>query len=66
MPVSSTFKPWARASQPTIVVISWMRVRVSLALVEAERSWLSLARRHGCEEMWMFAMVVVWIAANLK
>lgn len=59
MPFSSTFRPWARASQPTIVVISWMRVRVSLAFVEAERSWLSFARRHGCEETWMLAMVVV-------
>lgn len=25
-----------------------MRVLVSLALVDEDRSWLSLARRHGC------------------
>lgn len=45
-------KPRAKASQPTIVAMSWTRVLVSLALVDAERSWLSFARTQGCVEIW--------------
>ena len=42
--------PLARASQPTMSEISWIRPLTSLALVLPERSWLSFARRHGCLE----------------
>lgn len=40
----------ARASQPRMVEISWIRALTSLALAFADRSWLSLAWRHGWEE----------------
>jgi hypothetical protein len=53
-PVWAVERPCAKASQPTIVEISWTRVFVSLAFVDEDRSWLSFARRHGWEETWTF------------
>jgi hypothetical protein len=52
VPLSVTFKPWARASQPTMVAISCTSCLVSLAFVDWERRRLSFARRQGCVETW--------------
>merc|ERR1719282_2020623 len=49
-PTSAVVRPWANASQPTIVAMSCTRALVSLAFVEADLSWLSFARTHGCAE----------------
>ena len=35
-----------------MVEISVTRLRVSRVVVACERIWESLARRHGCEEIW--------------
>ena len=43
-------KEFARASQPRMRAISWMRLFVSRALASLDRSWESLARRHGWVE----------------
>jgi hypothetical protein len=42
----------ARASIPSMSEISWTRAFTSFALVFLDRSWLSFAMRHGCEETW--------------
>lgn len=42
-----------------MVAISWIRLLVSLALVEAERNSESFALAHGCLEMCTFAMALV-------
>jgi hypothetical protein len=52
VPLSVTCKPWARASQPTMVAISCTSCLVSLAFVDWERRRLSFARRQGCVETW--------------
>lgn len=41
-----------KASQPTISEMSCISVFTSLAGVDCDRSWLSLASRHGCRETW--------------
>jgi len=51
-PVSVTSRPWARASQPTMVAISCTSCLVSLACVDCERRRLSFAFRHGWVETW--------------
>ena len=45
-----TFHPAANASTPRMVAISWTRLRVSRVVVDADRSWESLAWRRGWEE----------------
>jgi hypothetical protein len=65
VPDSVTSKPWARASQPTMVAISCTSCLTSRPFVDWERRMLSFARRHGCVEMWTLegreeAMSVVW------
>lgn len=52
MPVWVVWRVCERASLPTIVAMTWMRVAVSFALVDWERSRLICARTHGCVEMW--------------
>jgi hypothetical protein len=47
-----TVSPAAVASIPMIRAISWTRALVSRALVVLDRSWESLAWRHGCVETW--------------
>jgi len=47
-------RPAAVASQPRMKEISWTRAFVSLAFAVLERSWESLAWRHGCVETWTF------------
>lgn len=42
----------AKASEERRRVISWMRFFTSLALVDFDRSWLSLASRLGCRDTW--------------
>lgn len=42
----------ANASEPTRREISCTSVLTSFALVLPERSWLSLARKHGWLETW--------------
>ena len=61
VPSSLVASACASASQATMVPISWIRVLVSRALVACERSWESLACRHGCREMFAFGgtMLVV-------
>lgn len=43
-------KPAARASHPTMVVISWTSAFVSRAFAEHARSWESFPSRHGWDE----------------
>lgn len=52
VPVSETSRPWARASQPTMVAISCTSCLVSLALVDWERRRLSFALRQGWLDTW--------------
>ena len=52
VPLELVCNPDARASHPSIRAISWTKAFVSRALVPLERSCDSLARRHGCWEMW--------------
>lgn len=52
VPVSVTWRPWARASQPTMVAISCTSCLVSLAFVDFERRRLSFARRQGWLDTW--------------
>jgi len=47
-------RPAAVASQPTMKEISCTKAFVSRAFVVLERSWESLACRHGCVETWTF------------
>lgn len=54
VPQGMVFRAEARASQPIMRAISWTKTFVSRALASFERSWESLARRHGCVETWMF------------
>ena len=55
MPVLVSVRPLAKASTPRIEVISSTRALVSRGDVDCERSWDSLAWRHGWEEIWMLA-----------
>jgi hypothetical protein len=54
VPSSFTDSPALRASYPTMRAISCTSVCASRHPVCAERSWESLARRHGCVEMCAF------------
>lgn len=63
VPVCCTARPLARASHATMVAISWIRLRVSLALVELERSSESFALAHGWFEMWTLDMLAVQASA---
>jgi len=54
VPVWTFCKVVARASQPTIRAISWIRALTSRALVVGERSWESFALTQGWVEMWAF------------
>lgn len=59
VPVCCTERPLARASHATMVAISWIKLLVSLALVELERSSESFAFAHGWLEMCTLDMVTV-------
>lgn len=53
----------ANASHPTIREMSWTNALTSLEGVLFDRSWLSLALRHGWFETWTFFGsddIVVW------
>lgn len=52
VPVKVVRREFARASQPIMRAISWTRVLVSRTLASFDRSWESLARRHGWVETW--------------
>ena len=47
VPLEVVWRQVAKASQPTMRAISCTNAFVSLALVCFDRSWESLARRHG-------------------
>lgn len=50
VPVNVVRRELARASQPIMRAISWTRDLVTRALASFDRSWESLARRHGWVE----------------
>ena len=52
VPVDLICRHSAKASQPTMRAISWTRDFVSRALASFDRSWESLARKHGWVETW--------------
>lgn len=65
VPVCSMLKPWANASHATMVAMSLMSVFVSFALAEADLSWLSFARAHGCDDTFIFEDMAWSDAENL-
>lgn len=52
VPAEAEVRPFASASTPTMVEISWIRDLTSRGLALAERSWESFARTHGWVETW--------------
>ena len=50
VPIDFVRRDLAKASQPRMRAISWIRDLVSRALASLDRSWESLARRHGWVE----------------
>ena len=50
VPLDIVCRDFAKASQPTMRAISWTKDFVSRALAFFDRSWESLARRHGWVE----------------
>ena len=50
VPLDIVCRDSARASQPTMRATSWTSDFVSRAFASLDRSWESLARRHGWDE----------------
>lgn len=53
IPLEVTCKLAPKASQPSIIAMSFTNLLVSLDPVVLERSWESFARKQGCWETWI-------------